>query len=194
MRAAAWPAALMAILVSARVTPDSRPGQDQVGCSNPVLSGDELYVRSLSSLAGGGYLSIDQDRVVAADELGHPGVRARFRLETDMLSGPVHTGHTVFLRSAHSGFHIDVRSAQESAARARWRDHGQFQSLMLFKDQRHDDTTLAVCYGDTIYLRAHTRAFLDVEGDLVRARWGNRGDYQRFVLEHAHEHLQRDSL
>eukprot|EP00928_Gymnodinium_smaydae_P025294 TRINITY_DN20199_c0_g2_i1.p1 TRINITY_DN20199_c0_g2~~TRINITY_DN20199_c0_g2_i1.p1 ORF type:complete len:970 (-),score=160.28 TRINITY_DN20199_c0_g2_i1:129-2957(-) len=37
-------------------------------------------------------------------------------------------------------------------------------------------------FGDTVYLRAFNGSYLDVEGDRVRARYGDRGRWQQFVL------------
>eukprot|EP00927_Polykrikos_kofoidii_P025129 TRINITY_DN22645_c0_g2_i1.p1 TRINITY_DN22645_c0_g2~~TRINITY_DN22645_c0_g2_i1.p1 ORF type:complete len:924 (-),score=94.27 TRINITY_DN22645_c0_g2_i1:838-3609(-) len=40
-------------------------------------------------------------------------------------------------------------------------------------------------FGDTIYLRAFNGCYLDVEGSRVRARYGDRGRWQQFVLSPA---------
>lgn len=45
--------------------------------------------------------------------------------------------------------------------------------------------TVAVQSGDTVFLRTHagTGNFLDIEGQAVQARWGDRGDWQALVIE-----------
>lgn len=41
----------------------------------------------------------------------------------------------------------------------------------------------AIYSGDTVFLKAHTGNFVDVEGIEVQARWQDRGEWQRFYIE-----------
>ena len=72
--------------------------------------------------------------------------------------------------------HIDI---EDEDVRARYDDQdGLWQRLILEKDS--DGPILS---GDSIYLRAHTGKYIDVETAVARARYDDHGDWQRFVIE-----------
>eukprot|EP00929_Paragymnodinium_shiwhaense_P089245 TRINITY_DN49429_c0_g1_i3.p1 TRINITY_DN49429_c0_g1~~TRINITY_DN49429_c0_g1_i3.p1 ORF type:complete len:305 (-),score=32.90 TRINITY_DN49429_c0_g1_i3:197-1060(-) len=51
-------------------------------------------------------------------------------------------------------------------------------------DRSHaDDATATIRPGDTVFLRAHTGMYLDVQGDTVMARWEDHGTWQGLTVE-----------
>eukprot|EP00930_Biecheleria_cincta_P038124 TRINITY_DN26196_c0_g1_i2.p1 TRINITY_DN26196_c0_g1~~TRINITY_DN26196_c0_g1_i2.p1 ORF type:complete len:881 (-),score=142.97 TRINITY_DN26196_c0_g1_i2:47-2689(-) len=80
-----------------------------------------------------------------------------------------------------------IRRSSRGPARSPPRDSAAAAALALLNDpleaafdEPASDTRVLV--GDTIYLRAFHGRYLDVEGSSVRARYGDRGKWQQFLL------------
>ena len=104
--------------------------------------------------------------------------------------GPVLSGDTVFFRT-HTGYHLDVEG---ESVRARYDDQGAWQEFVIEKagGRRMMAIGDSIYVGDTVYLRAHTGKYIDVEGTSVRARYEEQGDWQALIIETAignHFHL-----
>merc|ERR1712093_808203 len=68
---------------------------------------------------------------------------------------------------------------QDTAVRADWNDYGLWQTFIIQKKSGNGP----VMPGDSIFLRAHTRKFIEVDGVAVQARWYEEGEWQSLVVE-----------
>ncbi|KAJ1455162.1 hypothetical protein M885DRAFT_520405 [Pelagophyceae sp. CCMP2097] len=153
---------------------DGGPKQDDVGCVDPVLVGDAVYVRALGQ-EGFPALSVERDgRVVAVH--GTAGATETWRVETlGRDSGPLFPGDAVYLKSS-TGRYVDAEVGRPLAAR--WSDRGSWQKFTLRLPRNR-----ALCYGDVAYLQAHANHFVDVTGGKAQSRWKQRGEWQKLAFE-----------
>lgn len=159
-------------------------GHEDVGCVDPVLGGDTVLLRALG-VDGDPPLSRDGDgRIVAMH--GAAGPDAVWTIDADKR-GPLYPGNAVHLRHTATGLYIDAPPPvddKHAALHARWADRGAWQTFTLFKGPEEDKSPLsAVCYGDAVFLLAHTRNFVDVNDGRAMARWRHRGEWQKLALE-----------
>merc|ERR1711981_1408091 len=56
--------------------------------------------------------------------------------------------------------------------------HGNWQAMSIVKEMGG-----SVKSGDAVFLRAHTGAYIDVSGESVQARWAEKGDWQKLIIE-----------
>merc|ERR1712093_960438 len=68
---------------------------------------------------------------------------------------------------------------QDTAVRADWNDYGLWQTFIIQKKSGKGP----VMPGDSIFLRAHTGKFIEVDGVAVQARWNEEGEWQSLVVE-----------
>merc|ERR1712093_281264 len=68
---------------------------------------------------------------------------------------------------------------QDTAVRADWNDYGLWQTFIIQKKSGKGP----VMPGDSIFLRAHTGKFVEVDGVEVQARWYEEGQWQSLVVE-----------
>ena len=69
--------------------------------------------------------------------------------------------------------------------RARYDDQGSWQAFVIEKSDGRRMMAVgdSIYVGETIYLRAHTGKYIDVEGTSVRARYDDKGDWQALIIE-----------
>jgi len=87
------------------------------------------------------------------------------------------SGDMIFLKSfAGSG---NVVNVDGQLVQARWAERGDWQAIIIENDR--DDGS--VQSGDTVYLKTHTGARIDVEFAAVKARWAEMGTWQGLRIE-----------
>jgi len=83
---------------------------------------------------------------------------------------------------------LDVQPSWEGiAAQARWQEKGQWQTMII---EKQDGSSGAILPGDAIILQAHTGNMIDVQGTAVQASWNDKGAWQTFVIENVAPDLE----
>lgn len=110
------------------------------------------------------------------------------------FAGAVLSCHTVYLRALSSSISLDrgdkklVDVEPGRQAQARWNDKASWQKLRFAHRPRYQSSghidDHSIWTGLPTYIKACTaKAYIDVEGERVQARWNDMSEWQQFVLE-----------
>jgi len=177
---AGWrPARPDASTISLQAAKKSKAAAKKASKGSPVLDGDTVFLRGRL----GNFLN-------AEHSVDH--VKSRAPIKADRATwiiekpggGKISPNDVVHLRGFQGGY-IDV---QGDAVRMKYGDRLRYKGLVLTKGidpKTGERDTSPVEYGDSIYLRANgeRHTYLDVEGQDVRARWDDEGEWQVMTIE-----------
>jgi len=139
-----------------------------------VCSGDKIRLKSHS----GAHIGVDSENVKLYSSNDK---RSNITIEKNNGGGIMHNDQVFFKASTDK--HMDV---EDTTVRARWCDHGGWQSFVVVKESGQGNLML----GDVVFFKAHTGNHLDAGDGKVMARYNDRGDMQKFIVDSSYSEQQ----